>query len=253
MFTFDIEEDWENTPFPCYYDSYNYIDSGTLRELVNGLSERNISATFYVTPNVARKRPDELKYLEKNGQRIGVHLHVHNLMQKVKYPYYAGKEDNITSYDFRTKIKLMKIAKSLIESVLGHEIILFRSGRLACDYQVEIAAKLLGFKAISNHAGVFIIKPLKLWNLGAGTYDLFTNLRLYAKQDRYIKLFNIRKIYGNIIIFSAHPMLLYDRRKGQRKDLLKAFFNFLTALQSNNKVEVIEQHELLTYLNTKIP
>jgi hypothetical protein len=43
--------------------------------LVNGLSERNISATFYVTPNVARKRPDELKYLEKNGQRIGVRVH----------------------------------------------------------------------------------------------------------------------------------------------------------------------------------
>jgi peptidoglycan/xylan/chitin deacetylase (PgdA/CDA1 family) len=250
MFTFDVEEDWEETPFPCYYDSYNYIDSGALHELVNGLSERNLSATFYVTPNVARERPEELKYLERNGQRIGVHLHVHNLMKKVKYPYHVGEEDKITFYDFRTKMRLMKTAKSLIESVLGHEVVLCRSGHLACDYQVERAAKLVGFKAISNHAGVFLIKPLKLWNLGAGTCDLF-NLLLCAERDKYITLLKTGKIYGNTIVFSAHPMLLYDRKKGLRKDLLKAFFEFLTVLQSNNKIEVIEQHKLLTYLNAK--
>jgi hypothetical protein len=33
-------------------------------------------------------------------------------------------------------------------------------------------------------------------------------------------------------------MLLYDRRKGLRRDLLKAFFDFLTFLQSNDRIEV---------------
>ena len=110
-------------------------------------------------------------------------------MQKVKYPYNLGEEDNITSYDYKTKMSLMKTAKKLVENVLDHEIILFRSGRLAYDNQVEIVAKLVGFKAISNHAGIFIIKPLKLWNLGAGTRGLFTNLSICAERNKYIKLF----------------------------------------------------------------
>ena len=150
------------------------MDSGTLRELADGMSDRGVGATFYVTPNVAVGRPDELEYLERSGHEIGVHLHPHNLLGSAKYPYYIGVEDRLTHYDFKSKILMMRIAKDSVESVLGHEVVLFRSGCLACDCQVEIAANVVGFKGISNHGGIFPIRPFKLWNLGTGRRDFFS-------------------------------------------------------------------------------
>lgn len=88
VFTFDTEEDWVK-PTPCYYlNGYKYIDSGIFEELVDGLHERNISATFFITPNVAMERPRVLELLENKNQTIGVHIHPHNFVN-VTYPYYA--------------------------------------------------------------------------------------------------------------------------------------------------------------------
>lgn len=246
MFTFDVEEDWVETPFPYYYDSYKYIDAGVIYDLVEVLSERDISATFYITPNVALKRPNILKFLEKNNQRIGLHLHIHNLV-KVEYPYHAGKEDEITSYDFKSKISIMKISKNIVESILGHKVVLYRSGRLACDYWVEKAAKIVGFNAISNDRGTFFIRSIKLWNIGTGELDLFSTKN--DQFDNLTRLFRARKIRQEVIAFSAHPMLLYDREKNIiRKNRIKQFSDFLTFLLDRNDVEIMEQHKFLDIL-----
>lgn len=248
MFTFDVEEDWAEAPYR-YYSSYKYVDSGVFHSLVNGLSERGVSATFYTTPNVARDRPEVLKYLEREGQTVGLHLHPHNLMHNIRYPYYSGEEDRITLYSFTSKMELMKKAKKTVESVLGHEVLLYRSGKLACDYQVERAAKLTGFKAISNHYGIFFIKPFSLWNLGTSTFELFSNQ--HADVDKYIELFEKTKNYDSFLVFGAHPMLLYNhRKKCVKKNVLNMFLKFLTFLQCNSKVKIIEQHEFLSYLHT---
>lgn len=244
-FTFDVEEDWEESPYPLYYDSYHYMDSGAFRELVNGLSDRDIAGTFYVTPNVARDRPDELRYLEQNGHRIGAHLHVHDLFD-LQYPCAPGEEDNITFYDYRSKSRLIGRTKRLLDSVLARPVVLYRSGRYACDGQVEEVVRNAGFLGIANHTGVFPIEHLKMWNLGGSSVDLFSSQ--CASVEKCVNLFETWKNHEKFVVFSAHPMLLYDRRKGMRTELLSNFLEFVTILQSKYAVEVTEQHEILRKL-----
>jgi peptidoglycan/xylan/chitin deacetylase (PgdA/CDA1 family) len=247
-FTFDTEEDWDNNN-PLYYNSmvyygsYKYITSDAFYQLVDGLNERDISATFYVTYNVARDVPEILRYLEEKNQAIGVHVHPHNF-QKVKYPYDTGENgDKITSYSFTRKIEWMKLVNDQIESVAGHEILLYRSGQLACDNETEKAAKLTGFKAISNHSGIYYMKPFNTWNLGAGRCDIF-DFKVFDSLNKYIELFKSEP--DPINVFSAHPMLLYNHATDEiREKELNIFFEFVDYLNSNKEVEIIDQYQLL--------
>ena len=246
-FTFDTEEDWDNR---AYYDSYKYVSSGAFFRLVNGFDERGINATFYVTYNVARDRPAVLNYLEERNQRIGVHVHPHNF-RRVMYPYVIKKKninkkkDNITFYSFTEKINYMKLLKDQIESVVGYEILLYRSGLLLCDNETIKAAKLTGFKAISNHPGIYYMKRLGIWNLGAGMEDLF-DFNTFNELSKYIIYFKERTKGAQIIVFSAHPMLLYNHATEEiREKELNTFFAFIDYLNSNKNVEIIDQYQLL--------
>jgi len=244
-FTFDTEEDWENTNPAFYYDSYNYITSGAFYLLVNGLAERGISATFYVTYNVAKDMPEALKYLKKNNQRIGMHLHPHNL-KKVEYPYNPGKDsDKITFYNLIEKLNWMKFVKDQIEFVVSNKVLLYRSGNLACDNETIKAAKLTGFKAVSNHRGIYYIKLFGIWNLGAGMEDLF-DFKIFNELSKYVMRFKERAKGEQIIVFSAHPMLLYNHATNEiREKELNTFFEFIDYLNSNENVEIIDQYQLL--------
>lgn len=245
VFTFDTEEDWEASNC-MYYDSYRYISSGALSKLVEGAYARDMSATFYVTPNLARDMPEDLRLLEMKKQAIGVHLHPHTV-QNIEYPYSdLGKSnDKVTSYSFAKTMEYMAIAKGEIESVLGHEVILYRSGRLACDGKTERAAKMVGFKGISNHRGVYYIKPLDIWNLGVGVEDLFA----FGKFDglsKYIEHFQKRAKAEPVIVFSAHPMLLYNHAAEEiRERELRTFFEFVDYLKNQGNVQIINQYRLL--------
>ena len=241
-FTFDTEEDWVNSNPPFYYDSYKYITSGAFYQLIDGLHERTVSGTFYVTYNLGRDEPEVLTDLEERNQKIGIHLHPHNL-KKVVYPYNPGNDsDKITFYCFDEKIKMMKMAKGKIESIVGHKILLYRSGQLACDYETERATKLVGFKAISNHIGVCYMGLPGIWNLGAGRCDLF-DFNEFDDLDKYIELFKSEQ--EQIIVFSGHPMLLYNH---DRDDIcekeLNTFFEFLDYLRNEENVEIINQYQL---------
>lgn len=253
LFTFDTEEDWDNNnPLyyhsMVYYDSYKYIFSGIFYKLVKGLNERSVTATFYVTYNVASVMPEVLEYLERKNQRIGVHVHPHNF-QNVAYPYATGKRgDRITSYSFAEKIKWMKTVKDQIEPAVGHQILLYRSGQLACDNQTEKAARSVGFQAISNCSGVYCIKPLSIWNLGVGEEDLFDFGR-FGNLSKYIEHFKKRAKKEQIIVFSAHPMLLYNHATDKtREEELNTFFDFVDYLKVNENVEIINQYQLLEIL-----
>jgi peptidoglycan/xylan/chitin deacetylase (PgdA/CDA1 family) len=210
---------------------------------VDGLEERDVSATFYVTYNVERDMPEALKYLEEKNQVIGAHVHPHNF-ENVEYPYDTGERgDKITSYSFTKKIEWMKLTKDQLESIVGHEILLYRSGQLACDNETEKAAKLTGFKAISNHRGIYYMKPFSIWNLGVGRYDIF-DFKVFDSLDKYIDLFKSEP--EQIVIFSAHPMLLYKHATDEiREKELNTFFEFVDYLNSNKDVEIINQYELL--------
>ena len=247
-FTFDTEEDWDNNnPLyhnsMVYYNSYKYITSGIFYRLVNGFNERDISATFYVTYNVARDMPEVLKYLEEKNQAIGAHVHPHNF-EDVAYPYNGGADgDKITSYSFTKNMEWMRVTKDLIESITGSDILLYRSGRLACNNETEKAAKLIGFKAISNHRGVYYMKPFSIWNLGVGVCDIF-NFKVFDSLDKYIELF--KSELDQIIVFSAHPMLLYNHATDEMKEEeLNMFFKFVDYLRNDENVEIINQYQLL--------
>ena len=62
--------------------------------------------------------------------------------------------------------------------------------------------------------------------------------------DPRMKLMEAGKVYGNTIVLSAHPMLLYNRSRGKRNDLLNAYFEFLSFLEKA-EIEFAEQHTLL--------
>lgn len=242
-FTFDTEEDWENTKPAFYYDSYKYITSGAFYQLIDGLSNRGVSATFYITHNVALDMPEVLKYLEEENQAIGAHVHPHNF-EDVKYPYNGGADgDKITSYRFTKKAEWMRLTKDQIESIVGHDVLLYRSGRLACDNETEKAAKLTGFKAISNHRGVYYTKPFSIWNLCVGGCDIF-DFKRFDSLSKYIELFKSEP--DQIIVFSAHPMLLYNHTTDEISEKeLNIFFEFVDYLKNDENVEMIDQYQLL--------
>lgn len=249
-FTFDTEEDWDNNNqlyyhSMVYYNSYKYILSGIFYQLLNGLCERGIGSTFYVTYNLARDMPEVLKYLVEKNQAIGVHLHPHHF-QEVTYPYNAGETgDKITSYSYHEKIKWMKTAKDKIESVVGHRLLLCRSGQLACDSETEKAAKSLGFKAISNHKGIYYMKMPGIWNLGVGQEDLLDSSQ-FDEVSKYLKYFEKRTRSVQIVVFSSHPMLLYDHSLDKvREEQLNTFFGFVDYLNNDDNVEIISQYQLL--------
>ena len=245
-FTFDTEEDWENTKPAFYYDSYKYIASGAFYQLIGGLSNRGVSATFYITYNVARDMPEVLKYLEEMNQAICAHVHPHNF-EDVKYPYNSGADgDKITSYRFTKKMEWMRLTKDQIESIIENDVLLYRSGRLACDNETEKAAKLTGFKAISNHRGVYYMKPFSIWNLGVGRCDIF-DFKEFDSLKKYVELFKSEPC--QIIVFSAHPMLLYNHTTDEiRERGLNIFFEFVDYLKNDENIEIINQYQLLQML-----
>ncbi len=245
-FTFDTEEDFDDTKPSLYYNSYNYITSGIFYRLVDGLYQRNVSATFYVIPNLVTDIPDAVKYLVEKKQAVGTHIHPHNFKIDLEYPYHPDKDsDSITAYSFSEKMSWMKEGKGKIESLAGHHIVLYRSGRLSCDNETEKAARLAGFRAISNHKGIYYVKPLNIWNLGVGREDLL-DFHRFNELSKYIEHFKEVGRRQQIVVFSAHPMLLYDhtnhRVKGKQ---LSGFFEFVDYLKHDTNITIINQYQLL--------
>lgn len=246
VFTFDTEEDYIRGL--GYYDSYKYITSGAFYQLAEGLAARNISATFYVTPNLARDIPEVLDYLEEKNQSIGVHLHPHTLLN-ISYPYKPPfeetKGDDIAAYDFAEKKRLMKLAKGEVEAAVGHKTLLYRSGKLSCDCEIEEIAKDLDYEAISNHKGIYYIEPIGIWNFDVGEEDLL-DFSKFDELPEYIEHFEKRAKKQRIVIFSAHPMSLYDHTLDKtREKELNIFFEFVDYLKNEKNVEFINQHQLL--------
>ena len=250
--TFDTEEDWDLPNGMLYYNSYKYITSGALNKLAQCLRDRSISATFYVTPNLVRDMPEVPKRLELMGHTIGVHLHVHNF-KETRYPYFVPPEDRMVEQSFDRKLKYIRLAKCKIEQAVGHEVPIFRSGHSSCDPETEKAVKLVGFKAISVYQGVFFIHAKKLWNLGnGGGFCLFD----YRKSDRIQRYIDKRSdvlIKGDILVFLAHPMSLYNYSEDKIcSKKLDVFAAFLDTLISDDTVQFVNQYRLLQLLERRL-
>ena len=250
IFTFDTEED--TVPGKYKLNSYEYIDNGVLEYIAKELYLHNISATFYVTPNVARDRPDALKMLEKYGHEIGLHIHVHTLKNDTVYPYILRDkhgnvvhfDDFIEFYNYSTQKKFMLIGKKRIEKVLGHKIYFYRSGCYSCSLDTERAARDVGFRAIANHRGIYYIEPVGIWNLGRVDINLNTDNVTYLIQQ-----FEEKRKSQKIINIFNHPMYYYNcTSKKVEKRKLKAFVEFLDYLGSLHDIKKINSTTLLMLL-----
>ncbi len=246
VLTFDTEEDWDPNTH-CFYNSYKYVDSGAFYRLVSKLAERNISATFYVTPNLARDRSWTLIYLKDKGQTVGVHLHPHTLVD-VDYPYewpYTQTNEEITSYCYSDKLSLMERAKDIVEEAVDSDVGLYRSGMLSCNYEIEEIARDLGYKAISNYTGTRFIDPPGIWNLSVADWDIFDS-GVFSNVDGCME--HYRSVSGreDVVALMGHPMRLYDLNQnkinGKEMDL---FFTFIDELIQEPNVEFINQYQLL--------
>ncbi len=244
VFTFDAEEDFDGAG---YHNSYKYITSGAFYQLVKGLAERGVAATFYLTPNLCKDMPEVIRYLKDRNQTIGIHLHPHNLIavsHPYKHPYFETGRDEIADYNFGQKMELMNLAKEQVESVAGHEVLLFRSGRHSCDYELERIAKEIGCEMISNHKGSYFIQPVGIWNLDSGVYDILAQQT--DKADDFIRVFRKMSRKEGVITFTGHPMLLYDHTLGKVNEArLEQIFQFVDYLRGQGDVEFIDQRQLL--------
>jgi len=252
IFTFDTEEDWGGLK---YYNSYLYITSGAFYQLVDGLNQRGVRATFYITPSLATQMPEVLKYVEDKNHTIGVHLHPHNLIP-VDYPYLSPyvdtKGDEIKHYSSVEKKRFLELAKAQVEATVGHPVLLFRSGRHSCDYELEKIAKAVGFKVISNHKGSYFIKPVGLWNLDAGAGDIL-DLKRFSRLDAILELWQKERKKGKIITFPAHPMRLYNHALGNFTQAQPALLlEFVDYLRGQDNVEFITQEQLLHLIEASV-
>jgi len=250
LLTFDTEEDWDGFK---YYNSYLYVTSGAFPQLVEGLNQRGVRATFYITPSLAAEMPEVLSYLEDKNQTIGVHLHPHNLIP-VSYPYLSPyrdtKGDEIKLYSSNEKKRLLELAKTQVEARLGHQVRLFRSGRHSCDYELEKMAKAVGFEAISHHKGNYFIKPIGLWNLDAGLGDTLGQ-KGFGEVGTMLTLWQKGQEKKKIITFAVHPMRLYNHALGSITQGQPALLlEFVDYLRGQDNVEFVTQEQLLDLLKS---
>ncbi|MFC1871156.1 polysaccharide deacetylase family protein [Chloroflexota bacterium] len=249
LFTFDTEEDWDGF---SYFNSYRYIASGAFYQLVDGLKQRGVAATFYVTPSLVADMPEVLRHLGDNNHAIGVHLHPHNLIP-VSYPYPAPyrdtQGDEIKLYSAADKKKLLEMAKEQLESKLGHQARLFRAGRHSCDCELEKMTKAVGFEAISNHKGNYHIEPVGLWNLDVGAGGILDPER-FSRIDDLLALWHKERM-RKIITFAAHPMRLYNFELGSITQGQPALLlDFVDYLRCQEGIEFITQDQLLDLLES---
>jgi len=249
LLTFDTEEDWYGFVhykgcYNCYFDSYKYFTSGAMDVLLKELNNRNVESTFFITPNMARNEPNYLLDIENYGNEVGVHIHVHTLLN-VTYPYRALSEDDyITNYDYKTQLYFLRSAKLQIENVLGYPVESYRSGYLACSPSLEKAVSESGFSIISNHKRNFRL-PNGLFQIDSGWFDILNTQTEYEIIEAFERAYNENK---NIIVFSGHPSLMYDIiNKKVKWTVIENLLNAIDWIKNRYQdVEFVTMKELVT-------
>ena len=137
-----------------------------IKNLIKIFDKYNIKSTFFLSTqcfsskgNVYKKIINDLNYISKNGNEIGLHLHPDSdfsLQKKLK------KRFNTTSaffYSYKEKLEIIKAAKGLIKQHLGNNVekklISFRWGNWALDTDSVKVLNKLSFK-IDSSATPFI-------------------------------------------------------------------------------------------------
>lgn len=145
ILTFDIE-DWFHINFDNGFNDeakWNNFESRidyNTNVLLDLLEEKQIKATFFSLGWVARKHPDLLKRMSKEGHDIGSHSDIHNLVHK------------LTKKEFIEDLKKSKVS---IEDVIGKKVNMFRAPAFSIGRSNLWAFEVLSENGIEIDASVF--------------------------------------------------------------------------------------------------
>jgi len=146
VFSVDLEDWYQTHDFDInknLWDNYeDRIEKNTI-SLLDSFSRNGISAVFFVLGHVAKKHPDLIKEILRNGHEIGSHSMYHN------------KVFSLTPEEFRADIKE---SKALLEDITGQKVEYFRAPSWTVNWKTPWFFPILeeeGFKVDSS------IQPFK--------------------------------------------------------------------------------------------
>lgn len=234
ILSFDAEEDWSprsdmlrmgHVPSRgTYFATYEYVDSGQLELLATGLAHRGIKATFYCTPNLVEARSETIRRIADLGHEIGLHLHGHNL-QSVEYPYVTDDLDDLANWRRSDLHHAIEASRRVLEHRIGGPVKSFRSGGWATGWHIVNACKLSGFTNVS-HLQTTLRLANGLWQIETThAADVLARPELLLEDCALTSPTNIIPVF-------SHPMILWDRSKGEpRRAMIESFFNCLDELR----------------------
>ena len=123
----------------CYHDyvAQRVADEG-LPKLLDLFDRYNVTATFYATARYSQLAKQSLHEIKKRGHEIGCHGFDHS-------EYYD-------SLNYQQQVDILKKSKSIIEEIIGEEIISFRAPALRINKDTVKALENVGFKTDSSVA-----------------------------------------------------------------------------------------------------
>ncbi len=148
ILSFDIE-DWFHIKFNKSFNNEKIWDQYESRIMLNSdiileiLDEYNIRSTFFCLGWVARKYPELLKKIHKNGHDIGSHSDVHNLIINQKYSEFEA--------DIRRSI-------DSISQITGEKVNIFRAPAFSIGESNLWAFEVLAQNGIEIDCSVFPTK-----------------------------------------------------------------------------------------------
>lgn len=189
ILTFDIE-DWYNCDFlnqDYNWDKYEVRIYESVDKILNELSDRNLSATFFCLGWLAEKHPDVIKKIHQNGHHIGCHSYQHDLVY------------NLDEKSFRADI--LK-AKNLIENVIGEPIVAYRAPGFSITENNIWALEIIAELGFEYDCSLF---PAKHDYGGFQNYGQAEPSIIILPSGKTIKEFpmSIKKVWNKSIVFSG--------------------------------------------------
>lgn len=154
ILTFDIEEwfhilDNESTKNESNWNKYESRIHKNMDIIFEILQKNNVSATFFVLGWIAKKYPEIVERISKNGFEIGSHTHMHQLIyNQTKLEFFNDLERSIKS----------------LEDITGKKITSFRAPGFSIKdknkwafevlYELGIRKDCSVFPAFRSHGGL---------------------------------------------------------------------------------------------------
>ena len=216
VLTFDIE-DWYNCDFiseDFNWDKYECRIYGGVRRLLDELERRKLKGTFFCLGWLAEKHPSIIKEIADRGHQVGCHSYQHELSFR------------FTPEQF---IEDTRKAKSLIESVIGKEVVLFRAPGFSITERNECAIDCLVEMGFLYDCSIF---PAAHDYGGMPNYGKAEPAIIKTLKGNMIKEFpiNVHYFAGKNIVFSGggffrffpYPLIKYW---GRQTEYMMTYFH----------------------------